>query len=346
MTTSKFCRLLLPCFADIKNRQLLPTNTSSRGRTQYNYYSDRLDIPLPNRLEMEGFPCHRLLEQRRMHEAISAFPNTIVYEGKLRDGPGMDVSLEAHMPGLREVLLDIVSSASIPAGGQSTPWLTDNDLRRHYIEVYGRKVEYEKSVAVLEHIDVFMVQIFPKLFKFFRASGRSMKEEVMIICAYNYAVSKPRRRRSDKADPQQRSEYDRRIKEFLRQRPECTINDIPRIMSIDSSQGDESFMVFLDASLQSGDRVGESSYSFTRQWIQRLTRNRFHAKQEPLQRGHHARQGRHVDDRRRDEDQRTRAAELDHAVQARVRCRGSDVPLRGGEESVCLGGKMWVRSCE
>lgn len=120
-----------------------------------------------------------------MHEAISAFSNAIVYDGKLRNGPGMDVSLESHMPGLRATLVDILGGARSGINA----WRTDNDLRRHYIEVYGRKVVYEKSIAVHEHIDVFMEKIFPKLFEFFRASGRSMKEEVMIICAYNYAVS-------------------------------------------------------------------------------------------------------------------------------------------------------------
>lgn len=177
--------LLQSCLADTLDRQLLPTNTSAKGKTQFNYFSDRLDIALPNRLEREGFPCHRLLEQRRMHEAISAFPNTIIYDGKLRDGPGMDVSLETHMPGLRQTLIDILGEARDPADSS----IPDNDLRRHYIEVYGRKVEYEKSIAVHEHIDVFMEKIFPNLFKFFRASGRSMKEDVMIVCAYNYAVS-------------------------------------------------------------------------------------------------------------------------------------------------------------
>ncbi|KAK5167170.1 uncharacterized protein LTR77_007900 [Saxophila tyrrhenica] len=220
------------------DKQLLPTNTSAKGRTQYNYFSDRLDIPLPNRLEQEGFPCFRLLEQRRMHEAISAFPNAIVYNGKLRNGPGMDVSLETHMPGLRQTLLDILAGAE---GAASPLQLRDNDLRRHYFEVYGKRVEYEKSIAVHEHIDVFMKDIFPKLFEFFRESGRSMKEDVMIICAYNYA----------------RSEYDRRIKEFLRHHhPGHTTNNIPRIMSVDGSQGDEAFMVFFDASAQQGHRVG------------------------------------------------------------------------------------------
>jgi hypothetical protein len=33
--------------------------------------------------------------------------------------------------------------------------------------------------------------------------------------------------------------------------------DVPRILTVDSSQGDESFMVFFDASAQFGDRVGK-----------------------------------------------------------------------------------------
>jgi hypothetical protein len=149
-------------------------------------------MALPNRLVIQGFPCHRLYEQRRMHKAISRFPGRTMYNGLLRDGPGMDISLQDQIPGLRQVLVDIIAgelAASPVAQKAFINTVTDDNLRRHYVEVIGTREAYEGSSAVMEHIKVFMEKIFPKLFKFYRASDKDMREEVMIICAYNYAVS-------------------------------------------------------------------------------------------------------------------------------------------------------------
>jgi hypothetical protein len=129
-----------------------------------------------------------------MHRAISAFPNRIIYGGQLRDGPGTGVTLDAQMPGLSAVLTDIIANGAsdlrIPiAKKRFLDNLTDDNLRRHYFEVFGQRVDYDRSMAVHEHIDVFMEKILPKLFDFFRGSGRRMRDEVMIICAYKYSVS-------------------------------------------------------------------------------------------------------------------------------------------------------------
>lgn len=110
----------------------------------------------------------------------------------MRDGPEMKVPLDKQIPGLRDLLFDIIASGASTAGRRPKPDrnVADNDLRRHYIEIYGKTVEYERSLAVHEHIDVFMDKIMPKLFAFYQQNGRSMREDVMIICAYNYAVSR------------------------------------------------------------------------------------------------------------------------------------------------------------
>lgn len=48
----------------------------------------------------------------------------------------------------------------------------------------------------------------------------------------------------------------------MRQRdPTLTAADLPRVMTIDSSQGDESYMVFFDASIQHGNMMGMNSWS-------------------------------------------------------------------------------------
>ncbi|KAK3680639.1 hypothetical protein LTR37_021127 [Vermiconidia calcicola] len=226
------------------DKQLQPPNTSAKGETQFNYFSDRLDIPLPNRLVQEGYPCHFLLEQRRMHSAISSFPNRKIYGGKLRNGPDMNVTINEQMPGLRNVLVDIIAEEITNPAKQDRfrKIVSDADLRRHYVEVKGTRVPHEstKSMIVHEHIDVFFNKIFPKLREYFRSNDKSMNKHVMIICGYNFA----------------RYEYQDRFKDYLARNPSLTTQDIPRVLSVDSSQGDESFMVFLDGSYQHGDVVG------------------------------------------------------------------------------------------
>lgn len=138
-------------------------------------------MAIPTRLDKEAFPCYRLAEQRRMHKTLMAFPNRTIYNNRLRAGPGMDVSLDAQMPGLHSVLASILQSPiDIPS----------DDLRRRYIQVAGERKRGDDGVSTIvdEHIDVFMRMIFPPLFEYFREKGRKMREEVMIICAYAAAV--------------------------------------------------------------------------------------------------------------------------------------------------------------
>lgn len=47
-------------------RQLAPTNTSSKGKLVHSHFGAQLDIALPNRLVKEGFPFVFLKEQQRM----------------------------------------------------------------------------------------------------------------------------------------------------------------------------------------------------------------------------------------------------------------------------------------
>lgn len=150
-------------------------------------------MPLPTRLVQEGFPCYYLREQRRMHEAISSFPNRKIYDGRLRDGPGMDSALDAYIPGLRDTLEIIVANEIADEGeaARFSQTVTDNDLRRHYIEVTGNRFPHPatKSLAVREHTAVFFDKIFPGLQILMKDAGKSMHDEVMIICAYNHQVS-------------------------------------------------------------------------------------------------------------------------------------------------------------
>ena len=127
-----------------------------------------------------------------MHSAISSFPNRKIYGGKLRNGPDMNVTIDEQMPGLRNILVDIISDEITNPAKQDRfrKIVSDADLRRHYVEVKGTRVPHEstKSMIVHEHIDVFFNKIFPKLREYFRSNDKSMNKHVMIICGYNFAV--------------------------------------------------------------------------------------------------------------------------------------------------------------
>ncbi|KAK5119587.1 hypothetical protein LTR85_007416 [Meristemomyces frigidus] len=209
------------------DRQLKPTNTSSTGKVQFNAYSDRLDIALPCRLVREGFPCFRLLEQRRMHWVIASFPNVNFYEGNLRDGPGANSRLNDIKPGFRRQLSRILAGQD----GQA-------------IEVKGeRRMAPSRSMLVQEHVDFFFDWIFPKLreyFSQFTEKKDRMEDNVMIICAYSATLYA----------------YRDRINHMLARDNTLTQADMPRVLTVDASQGDESFMVFFDGSFQHGDMIG------------------------------------------------------------------------------------------
>lgn len=159
----------------------------------FNPFADRLDIPLPCRLVREGFPCHRLLEQRRMNAAISAFPNREIYKGKLRDGVGTDATLDMKMPGLSLTLRSIIADFAFREPDVAKSYritATDADVRLHWLEVKGERVRHPatKSICVKEHVDAFF-KFLPRLQAFFKFAGKRVDEHLMVICAYSYAVS-------------------------------------------------------------------------------------------------------------------------------------------------------------
>jgi superfamily I DNA and/or RNA helicase len=228
----------------------------------FNYYRDRLDITLPSRLVQEGFPVHILSEQRRMHPVLARFPADHIYPGKLKSAPGRNISINEQMPGLREVLVDIIAGTITDPTKQEKfkEEVTDNDLRRHYIEVSGtrEKNPVTHSSIVYAHVDVFFNKIFPKLRQYFREKKMNVEKNVMIICAYGFAVSNVKNDiyRVYPADAPQVGEYKKRFQEMREKNKALTADDIPRVLTIDSSQGDESFMVFFDASAQHCNDIG------------------------------------------------------------------------------------------
>ncbi|KAH9833625.1 AAA domain, partial [Teratosphaeria destructans] len=224
------------------DKQLRPTNTCSRGTVTFNAFNDRLNIDLPSRLVREGFPVYHLLEQRRMHRAISAFPNRHVYNNKLRDGPGTDAGLDEKLPGLKQVLINIQADHGIRDQSERKAYkyaANDAMARLHWVEVqHGERVRNPatQSICVHEHVDVFFAKIYPSLRDYFRRSGKKLSDNVMVICAYGFALH----------------QYHDRIRHLLRN-SEYQPSDMPRVITVDGSQGNEAPIVIFDGSLQRGD---------------------------------------------------------------------------------------------
>ncbi|KAF2725750.1 hypothetical protein K431DRAFT_299492 [Polychaeton citri CBS 116435] len=222
------------------DKQLKPTNVSSRGDLEFNPWNDRLELPLPVRLAEQGFPIIELKEQMRMHRAIADFPNRMFYDSRLRNGVGTNRTLATAMPGLHMMLMSIMApTITDPAERLDlNAWARDEQCRVQWVEVQGEIEQHPrtKSVKVAAHAEVFFQDIFPKLHLYF---GDTMEEHVMVICAYSYALHHWSALASRKA------------KELG-----LPTKHLPRIVMLDASQGQESFMVIFDGSLQFADRLG------------------------------------------------------------------------------------------
>ncbi|EMC93486.1 hypothetical protein BAUCODRAFT_243573 [Baudoinia panamericana UAMH 10762] len=219
------------------DKQLKPTNTSSKKNDRYNAFSDRLDISLPCRLVRQGFPHFRLLEQRRMNAAIAAFPNRAFYDGLLRDGPKALRPLEPVMLGLHAVLKGILQKKLC------NNIITNEHVRLAWIEIVARREYRNDSAYVDKHTSEFFEKVYPDLLGYFKQpqqEGKTVEGHMMIICAYKEALLR----------------YCTKRDELLKRDASLTLADMPRILTVEASQGEESTMVVLDGSFQFGDAIG------------------------------------------------------------------------------------------
>ncbi|KAI6869388.1 hypothetical protein KC323_g2749 [Hortaea werneckii] len=219
-------------------KQLNPTNTNAKnkeGQPEFNPYSDRLSLSLPTRLVRQGFPYVALKTQMRMHKDLASFVNRCFYQRALVDGNGTDVPLKECKPGLQKVLTRIIANQiTDPAAAEK--YLEDNSeekARQHWIKlsekdtgtvsINGRGSRCYKAFA-----DVFFDSIFPSLRGYF---GDKLEANVMMHCWEEKA-------------------------EIVREAENLTRAELPKIMTIDSNQGQESFMTIIDGSFKYRDRVG------------------------------------------------------------------------------------------
>ncbi|KAI6816279.1 hypothetical protein KC365_g15540 [Hortaea werneckii] len=218
--------------------QLNPTNTNAKtkeGRPRFNPYSDRWSLPLPTRLVRQGFPYVALRTQMRMHKDLASFVSRCFYEGTLANGIGTDITLEEREPGLQKVLTRIIADQiTDPAAAEK--YLEDESeekARQHWVELsekdIGRYIENGRGSRCFEAFaDVFFDSIFPSLHKHF---GDRLEANVM------------KHYWEEKAD-------------IVREAWNLTRAELPKIMTIDLNQGQESFMTIIDGSFKYRDRVG------------------------------------------------------------------------------------------
>ncbi|KAI7182729.1 hypothetical protein KC363_g8613 [Hortaea werneckii] len=224
----------LICLGD--EEHLKPTNTCAFDPVQFAEFRRRGDISLPKRLIAEGFQSVvHLKEQNRMHPDVAEFVNKSVYKGVLRNAPATQQTLKQQYPGLAETLRRILVDLQCISEAGDAP---ERTLRVHYLELEAerRLNQQTKSAVVLEIAELFMESIWPKLHELF---GSKMSANVFVIVAYRETMYWWRTRIQNamrKADhPRDTTHY-------------------PTVITVDSSQGSEALMTFLDLAVQKLDR--------------------------------------------------------------------------------------------
>ncbi|KAI7090632.1 hypothetical protein KC356_g1315 [Hortaea werneckii] len=218
-------------------KQLDPANTNAKnttGKPQFNPYSDRLSLSLPTRLVRQGFPYLALDTQMRMHQDLADFVNRSFYEGALANGSGTEVTLEEREAGLQKVLTRIIAD-QITDPATAKKYLEDESeakARQHWIELseddIGDVSSYGHSVCYEAFADVFFDSIFPGLHEHF---GDRLEANVM------------------------KHYWNMKASEVARKSRLAT-TELPKIITIDASQGQESLMTIIDGSIKYRDRLG------------------------------------------------------------------------------------------
>ncbi|KAI7478687.1 hypothetical protein KC357_g4295 [Hortaea werneckii] len=217
--------------------QLKPTNTNAKteaGKPEFNPYSDRWDLSLPTRLVRQGFPYVALKTQMRMHKDLASFVSRSFYEGTLANGIGTDITLEEREPGLQKVLTRTIAD-QITDPATAKKYLEDESeakARQHWIELseddIGDVSSYGHSVCYEAFADVFFDSIFPGLHEHF---GDKLEANVM------------------------KHYWNMKASEVARKSRLAT-TELPKIITIDASQGQESLMTIIDGSIKYRDRLG------------------------------------------------------------------------------------------
>jgi hypothetical protein len=205
--------------------QLKPVVFGNHGKTDSNQYLEQLQRPLFTRLIKNGYPHHELVEQSRMHEELTRFPNEHVYDNKLRSADCCRRSLEEDLPGIKTCAIHPL----FVSVGVKEPWLTyadrDSYLRLHCFQVQD-KVSTGPNKSKVNHAEVqFYVQkILARQIEYFK---ENTSKECLVITGY--------------------SETTKELAKAFTERKLPTSHQ-PSIKTIDSSQGTEaSWVVMLAA---------------------------------------------------------------------------------------------------
>ncbi|KXT08633.1 hypothetical protein AC579_6564 [Pseudocercospora musae] len=215
-------------------RQLEPCNTGASGRMVFNPFNDRISIPLMSRLKREGFPCVQLLEQHRMSHHVAEWPFKQFYPPGMRNGPSTYLTLRQKLPGLFNCLTEILEDlGTVSRDPLQTEAELDKVVRTHYLEIKGTRDHSKRSPFVLEHVRFFCDKLFWKLRAYF---VEKTNEKVLVICAYKEA----------------KICYEDAMR-YIQGKYHIPDSQLPRIATIDSSQGTEAPVTIIDCSVQKYD---------------------------------------------------------------------------------------------
>ncbi|KAI7188034.1 hypothetical protein KC316_g6627 [Hortaea werneckii] len=224
----------LICLGD--EQQLKPTNNCAYDPVQFAEFRRRGDISLPKSLVAEGFQSVvHLKDQNRMHPDLAKFVNKCFYKESLCNAPTIQQTLEQQYPGLAKTLRRILMDRHcIPEAGD----VPETMLRVHYLELEAERRLYQqtKSAVVLEVAELFMESIWPKLHELF---GDKMSANVFVIVAYRETMYWWRTRIQN---AMRKAGSPRDATHYL------------TVITVDSSQGREALMTFLDLAVQKVDR--------------------------------------------------------------------------------------------
>ncbi|KAI9878700.1 MAG: hypothetical protein M1830_010793 [Pleopsidium flavum] len=209
--------------------QLAPTVLSGQGGNSYNEHAATIRNALFARLRVQYFKTNELLEQNRMHAAVADGPNKLIYGGRLRNGPA---TRNRRLTKMLENFLRQYLQVTKPG---------EDLLRASVIDVPNGVAQVNPQTLSrynLENVEVVM-DLLMKL----RPVISNQRENIYILVPYR----------------DQRRVYMEKIYGQAR-KLNLPLSEFPRVMTIDSSQGNEAYMVIFDTVISQAKRSSDLGF--------------------------------------------------------------------------------------
>ncbi|KAI7314389.1 hypothetical protein KC315_g11377 [Hortaea werneckii] len=250
------------CFGD--DKQLRPHNLTD---PLLNEMHDRGSYALPMRLIDQGYESVFLDVQSRMHIVIADFISKKFYNGELKTADRMKtITLDEQYKGLRVALAKALGydpdEKIVKGDGEKR-------LRMAFIEVKGtRHVDPStQSKLVVEPAAYFLKYCYGPLLELFK---NKMSDNVLVVCAYSASrdwwlklfqfdmvAANSKIVEANKAIAEENESLpdgEKKEKSSLR-----SMKHYPRVLTVDSAEGDEALVVFVDPG-HGGGKTSEQGF--------------------------------------------------------------------------------------